>query len=164
MRITQTPPARAGGAVAAIILMLVLSACAPEADPAVTTNPPTMAPEQSVEEACAISRAEIERVAGEAEEDIRTGVEQAGEDLLAGKTPSFDFLAPSVGDALGSIEEQVTNDQVRQLIEELQDALSGFAEIETPATLLETPEYLGALNEQLKVLSSTDRELRLLCE
>lgn len=138
-----------------------LTACT--AEPALQRVAPTMAPDQSVSEACAISGDEVDRITRETEEQIRQGVEQAGADLAAGRVPSFDFLATPVDEALAEVSAQISNLEVLDAIENVRTELRGFSEIERPESLLSTPGYVAALGAQLNELAQAGRTLQSLC-
>ena len=158
---TRTFAARTGGLVAVVALLSGLTACA--AEPSLKLVAPTMAPDQSVSEACAISGEEVDRITHETEEQIRQGVEQAGADLAAGRIPSFEFLAPPADEALAEVSEQISNLEVLDAIENVRVELQDFGEIERPESLLTTPGYIAALGSQLNDLAQAGKTLQGLC-
>ena len=154
-------PARTGGLVTVAALLGGLTACA--AAPALELAAPTMAPDQSVSEACAISGDEIARITRDTEAQLREGIEQAGADLAAGRIPTFEFLAPPVDEALADVSEQISNLEVLDAIAQLRNELSGFSEIERPESLLSTPGYVAQLGTQLNELVQAGKTLQTLC-
>ncbi len=152
---------RTAGLLAVAVALSTLTACASEPEPRFIA--PTMAPDQSVAEACAVSGAEIDRITRQTEEQLRAGIEQAGADLAAGRVPSFEFLATPIDDAVAQVERQITNSEVLDAINEVREALQGFGDIERPDTLLGTPGYVGALTSQLNKLAQAGSRLQSIC-
>src|SRR5690606_29240709 len=105
---------RAGGLIAAAILASSLMACA--AEPEIKFVSPTMAPEQSLIEAGAISGEEVDRLTHEAEQQIRGSWEQAGAELASGQIPSVDALTGTLNDTLAEVEGQISNAEVLESI------------------------------------------------
>lgn len=158
---TASLAARVGGLLTAAALATGITACA--AEPPLGITAPTMAPDQSIAEACAISGEEVDRITREAESQIRQGIEQAGSDLASGKTPSFEFLSESIDQTVAEVEQQITNSEVLAALGEVRTALQGFGEIAPPDSLLGAPGYIASLGGQLSELSTAGRELQQLC-
>lgn len=157
----STLSSRSAGLLAATALIGGLTACATEVPLEIAS--PTMAPEQSVDEACAISGEDIDRITRETEEQLRAGIDQAGADLAAGRIPSFEFLAGPIDEAVAEVEAQISNAEVVEAIGRLRAALQGFGEIERPESLLSTPGYVAALGAQLNEVVNAGSELQSLC-
>lgn len=149
----------------AVPLLGSLSACAAEL-PSTAFAPapaPTMAPEQSVGEACALSGAEVDRIVAQAEHDIATGLEDAAAALVQGQTPSFAFLALSVDESLDSVRRGITNGEVAAALGRLSDGFSGFGAIAQPESVLGVPGFLGDVKAQLLTLTEASDALQKLC-
>lgn len=158
---TASLATRVGGLLTAIVLTGAVTACAAELPLGITA--PTMAPDQSVSEACAISGEEVDRITREAESQIRQGIEQASSDLASGKTPSFEFLSESIDQTVAEVEQQITNSEVLASLGEMRTVLQGFGEIAPPDSLLDAPGYIASLGGQLSKLSTVGRDLQRLC-
>lgn len=154
---------RGGLALATAALLGTLVACAAPAAPKYI--PPTMAPQQSVEEACGIAGAEVDRVTTETEDQVRASLEAAATDLSAGKMPSLKSFSVSVSvdDTLAEIEAQVVNPEVLTSVVGVRESLAEFGAIEGPDTLLGVPEYLSSMAAQVNQLVGASNDLRALC-
>lgn len=150
---------RSCGLLAAAVLAVSLAACAPEPEPGPVSPPPTMAPEQSVDEACSLSRAEVDAMV----EEAKTALEEAGQTLAAGEMPDLSTLSDTLGGALDRAGEGVINPEVLAALENVRAEIAGFGEIEAPGSLLEVPGYLGSLGTQLAELQTAGKELQQLC-
>lgn len=157
--------ARLALAVAAVSLVVSVSACAaePSEPTAAPYKAPTMAPEQSVSEACGLSRDDVDRLVVQTEETVKAGLEEAGQELLRGEMPSFVFLTQSLDGALQLSQESVTNPEVSAALGRITDSFTGFGAIEQPGSILGVPAYLAALNGQLAALTAAGQDLRTLC-
>ncbi|MGK0740949.1 hypothetical protein ACSHWG_03595 [Leucobacter sp. Z1108] len=157
--------ARLALAISAVSLVASASACAaePAAQEAAPYKAPTMAPEQSVSEACGLSRDEVDRLVVMAEESVKAGLEEAGKDLLRGEMPSFGFLTQSLSGSFELTQETITNSEVSAAIGRITDGFTGFQDIEQPGSILGVPAYLAALNGQLAALTEAGQDLRTLC-
>jgi hypothetical protein len=155
---------RRGGLVLGTAALLgTLAACAsPVASKYI---PPTMAPQQSVDEACGIAGAEVDRVTTETEQQVRASLEAAAADLTAGKMPSLNSFSVSVSvdDTLADIEAQVINPEVLTTIVGVRASLAGFSSVAGPDTLLGVPEYLTSMATQVNQLVGASNDLRKLC-
>lgn len=152
---------RAGGVLAVAALASSLTACA--AEPALKFVAPTMAPEQSLVDACSVSGVELERLTAETEQQIRQGIEEAGAQLTNGELPSIDILSGPLNDALAEIEAQVSNSEILAAVGEVRVAMQGFQYIEKPESAIGVPGYLAALGSQASELARASSELQSLC-
>lgn len=153
--------ARAGGILAITALACSVTACA--AEPEISFAPPTMAPEQSVIEACAISGDQINQLTVEAEQQIRQGIEQAGTDLSSGKLPKIELFSETFDSTLAELEAQISNYEVVAAIDDVRTAASGFSDIQAPDSLLGAPGYVTALVKQSTELADAGKALQKLC-
>ncbi|MBU3994687.1 MAG: hypothetical protein KKF42_02750 [Actinobacteria bacterium] len=152
-------------AIAAVSLVASVSACAaePAEQDAAPYKAPTMAPEQSVSEACGLSRDEVDRLVLTTEKTVKVGLEEAGQDLLRGEMPSFGFLTQSLSGSFELTQENITNSEVSAALGRITDGFTGFEHIEQPGSILGVPAYLAALNGQLTALTEAGQDLRTLC-
>src|SRR5699024_7735179 len=98
---------RAGALVAAAAIVSSLMACS--AEPELKFVSPTMAPVQTIVEACAITGEEVDRLTLETEQRFRDALDQARADIAAGQMPSTDALSGTLGETLTEIEKQISN-------------------------------------------------------
>lgn len=161
MPITK-PALRVSATLGVAVLAASLCGCAARAVP--EFSPPTMAPEQSLSEACGISGEAVDRLTLEVEQQIHDGLAQAGRDITAGLLPNFDFLAEAADTTLTEVEQQISNTEVLDALGEVRQALQGFGEIKKPESLLGAAGYLGALNAQLGELMESGKRLQHLCD
>lgn len=152
---------RVGGVIASSSLLACLAACA--AQPTLNITMPTMAPDQSLAEACAISGEEVDRITREVETQIQSAIDQAGSEISAGNLPSFELFAEPIDTAIAEIEVQITNPDVLDAIGELRTSVQGFADIERPESALGYPGYLSELGSQMNKLASAGEQLQSLC-
>lgn len=138
-----------------------LASCA--AEPALRIISPTMAPDQTIAEACELSGEEVDQVTVETEQQIKEGLSQAAADLASGQAPSFDFLSESVAGTVADLQQGVTNPELQASLDEVRAALEGFSEIPQPDSALAVPGYLSSLNEQLDALVQAGDALKQLC-
>lgn len=152
-------------AITAMSLVASVSACAaePTEQSAAPYKAPTMAPEQSVSEACGLTRDDVDRLVVTTEEAVRAGLEEAGQELLRGEMPSFGFLTQSLSGSFDLSQSGITNPEVTAALGRVTDGLTGFQDIEHPGSILGVPAYLAALNGQLSALSDAGQDLRALC-
>lgn len=153
--------ARAGGILAITVLACSVTACA--AEPELNFAPPTMAPEQSVVEACAISGDQINQLTTEAEQQIRDGIDQAGADLASGKLPRIELFSETFDSTLAELEAQISNYEVLSAIEEVRLAAQGFSDIQAPDSLFGAPSYVTSLVKQSGKLAEAGKNLQALC-
>jgi hypothetical protein len=153
--------ARAGGILAITALACSVTACA--AEPELSFAPPTMAPDQSVVEACAISGDQINQLTAEAEQQIRDGIEQAGADLTSGKVPRIELFSDTFDSTLAGLEAQISNYEVVTAINDVRTAAQGFSDIHAPDSLLGAPGYVTALVKQSGQLADAGKALQALC-
>lgn len=144
---------------------LGLSACATEQPVAAVDQlqQPTMAPEQSISEACIISNTAVDDLVVRAESQITDGLANAKADALQNTWPSFDFLHLDAGEALTTVRETVINPKVSAAIDRVFVQLDGFSAIEQPETPLGVPAYLTSLATQVSQLSKAGTDLAQLC-
>lgn len=157
MRIRKLRYAGAGVVIAASSTLL--TACALTSAPPVVANPPTMAPEQSVSDACAISRAEVDAVTKE----VKDRVDRLGQDVTAGKTPDLDGIVDTVGSALERISDGVTNPEVLAALDDVRVEIDGLGAIDPPESLVDAPTYIGTLTSQLAKVQAAGTALKELC-
>ncbi len=144
--------------VALVAVVTSLTACG-AAGPAAITNPPTMAPDQSVAEACSLSRAEVDSVT----QEVKDRLDQAGKDIAAGKTPDLSGIFESIGGTLDQASAKVTNPDVLAALDGLHAELNGIGEIQVPESLLDAPGYLSEITSQFGKVQSAGEELQQLC-
>ena len=157
----MTFAARTGGLIAVATLASSLMACASE--PELKFVAPTMAPEQTLIEACAISGAEVDRLAREAEKQISEGLAQAGAELSNGEIPSVEALSGSLDDTLAEVEGQITNSEVLASVTQVREAMQGFQDIAKPESALGVPGYIASLGSQLNELANAGKQLQTIC-
>ena len=158
---SSTFAVRTSGLLAVAVLAGMLTACA--AEPALTFTAPTMAPEQSLIDACSVSGAQVEQLTDETRQQIQLGIEDAAAKLANGETPSFDVLTGPLEGALSEIEAQVTNSEVLAAVGAVRDAMQGFKDITPPDSALGVPGYLADLGSQLNTLTEASKQLQTLC-
>ncbi len=158
---SSTFAVRAGGLIAAVSLASSLMACS--AEPELKFVSPTMAPAQTLSEACAISGEEVDRLTLEAEKQMRGALEQAGADLANGQIPSIDALSGSLDDTLPEVEGQISNSEVLASVAQVREAMRGFQDIAKPETAIGVPGYIASLGSQLNELAKAGKQLQALC-
>lgn len=150
------------GLVIAAVLLGGLTACA--AETSYQFAEPTMAPEQSVSDACGISRAEIERIVQEAESQLLSELEQASSAVAAGEIPDLGTSGFTVlDDALAALEQQLGSEEVLAGVAEMRSALQGFETLNTPSSLIEAPAFLVTFSGQVNDVVEAGRKLQALC-
>lgn len=147
----------------AVLAVAGLAGCAAPVAEAAPVKAPTMAPEQSIGEACNLAQTVVDQLVLDTESRVREGLEEAGNQMLQGRMPSFDFLAPTLDGTLDSLQTSVTNAEVSAALGRIGDGLTGFGGIEQPGSILSVPAYLTSLHAQLGALSDAGAELRTLC-
>ena len=152
---------RTGGLLATALLAGMLTACA--AEPPLTFTAPTMAPEQSLIEACSVSGAQVEQLTAETEQQVRQGIEDAAAKLAGGEMPSIEVLTGPLEQALSEIESQVTNSEVLAAVGSVRDAMQGFQDITAPESAFGMPGYLAELGAQVNALTEASKQLQTLC-
>lgn len=152
---------RAGGLLAVAALAGMLTACA--AEPALTFTAPTMAPEQSLIDACSVSGAQVDQLTAETEQQIRQGIEDAASKLASGEMPSVEVFTGPLEGALSEIEAQVTNSEVLAAVGAVREAMRGFQDITPPDSALGVPGYLADLGSQVNALTEASKQLQTLC-
>lgn len=145
-----------------VALAGALTACGTETM-ALDYVPPTMAPKQTVDEACLLVGEEVDRITLETEQQIKRGIDQAAADLAEGKMPSLDFVSTSVDGVLAEVQEQVANSEVAAAVTEVRGSLQAFSEIAKPDTLLGVPGYISAFTADLTDLIEAGNRLQGLC-
>lgn len=158
---SSTFAARTGALLTVAALAGMLTACA--AEPALTFTAPTMAPEQSLVDACSVSGTEVERLTQQTEQQVRQGVEEAGAKIANGELPSIEVLTGPLEEALAQIESQVSNSEVLAAVGEVRAAMQGFQDIKTPDSALGVPGYLAELGTQVNELAQAGKRLQTLC-
>lgn len=160
------PNSRIGRAVTLFMVTcatLGLSACSVAPTEASPVKPPTMAPEQSLGEACGVSQAAVDELVADAESQLRAGLETAGQEFLRGRMPDFAFLGVTLDSSFMSLHDQITNAEVSAALGRVADAISGVGELEQPSSLLSVPAYLAGLKTQLGLLTQASNDLHELC-
>lgn len=153
--------ARSGEAIAlAAVLTAGLGACAQEPAQLPPANRPTMAPEQTAGEACAVSKTEVDALVSDLQQRIRS----AGESVASGEMPDFDGIVAQLQDSLGRISAEVSNPEVLDALESVRSELGGFDGIAPPDSIVGMPGYLGSLGAQLSELQDAGRRLQSLCD
>lgn len=147
----------------AVLAVTGLAACASPVAESAPVKAPTMAPEQSIGEACGLAQTVVDQLVIDTESRVRDGLEEAGQQALQGRMPSFEFLAPTLDGTLDSLQTSVTNAEVSAALGRISDGFTGFGSIEQPGSILSVPAYLGSLQAQLGALSDAGAELRTLC-
>ena len=158
---SSTFAARTSSLLAVAALAGTLTACA--AEPALTFTAPTMAPEQSLIDACSVSGAQVEQLTQETEQQIRKGIEDATAQLASGQMPSVEVLTGPLEGALAEIEAQVTNSEVLAAVGEVRAAMQGFQDITPPESAIGVPGYLAELGAQVNELAQASKQLQTLC-
>lgn len=155
---------RIAAAMAALTVVASLVACAPEPGAAeAEAKLPTMAPEQTVAEACTASGAQLTKLLTDAESSITAGLTKAGQEVLQGKVPSFDFLPQSLGDTLDQVQQQVTNTEVSNAIGDAVDAITQLRSTQLPTSLTEVAPTISSLKSGLSQLTEAGSTLQQLC-
>lgn len=163
MRLTSSPLRRAGlGVGAAAAMVFALSGCATETA-ALDYTPPTMAPVQSIDEACEVAGEEVNRLTREAETQLKQGIDRALADLAARQMPSFDILSGSIDDAIAEVQEEVDNPEVSSALQDVRSSLQAFGEQSAPDSLLAVPGYITSLTSQTQDLVTAATNLNALC-
>jgi len=160
IRISRRSARGVGTLIVAMGLSAGLASCAAASAPAPVTNPPTMAPEQSVSEACAVSRAEVDAIT----KDVKDRIDQASKAVAAGETPDFTGVFEAVSGALDRVSESVTNPEVLAALQRVQAEVLKLGEAKAPGSLLETPKYLSQVTGQLAKVQSAGESLQRLCQ
>lgn len=150
---------RAAGVIAVAAIAASLMACAAEPAPGPVSAPPTMAPDQSVGEACGLSSDEVDALVAEAKAQL----DAAGKSLAAGEIPDVSAFAETLQSTLEGVSDGVTNPSVLTALEEVRAEVEGFSGIGAPGSLLEVPGYLGSLGTQFGKLQAAAQQLRELC-
>lgn len=155
---------RASTAVASVVLGSViatgLTACASAELPLDPATRPTMAPEQSSAEACAVSQAKVDAL----EAEVRKQLAQAGKSVAAGKTPDLSALVGGLDGTMASIIDEVSNAEVLAALTRVRTEFDGLGEISPPDSILGMPGYLAELGTQFGRVTEAGGELQRLCE
>lgn len=149
-----------GATLAAAAILASLVSCASEQALEPVSPPPTMAPEQSVAEACEASRAEVDAIV----HDAKQRVEDAGTAVVSGELPDLSGIVPSLTTALDRVSGSVTHPDVSAAINSLQAEIDGFGSISAPDDLAGLPAYLSALGAQAADLQAAGARFQELCE
>lgn len=152
---------RTGGVLTIVTTALLgVTACAPqsaaELDP---NNRPTMAPEQTTSDACAQSKAAVDTLV----EQMQQQLSDAGQELASGKIPNMDGFVQQLQDSAQRLGDNVNQPEVLDALEAVRAEVDGFAEITAPESLLGVPGYLNSLGDQLSQLQASGRDLQELC-
>lgn len=147
------------GALAATALAASLTGCATDTVTVLTSPPPTMAPEQSVSDACGVSRDEVDAIVNEARQQI----EAAAGTLASGELPDLSGLSVSASESFERIVADVSNPEVVTALDDVRAAIDGFGEVAAPESLLAVPGYLTGLGTQLSELQTAGAQLQQLC-
>ena len=99
----------------------------------------------------------------EVQQQILSGVEQAGADLASGNLPSIDVLSGPLEGALTEIEAQVSNSEVLAAVTGMREAAQGFQDIVKPESALGVPGYIASLSAQANELTEASKQLQSLC-
>ncbi|CAG7599090.1 hypothetical protein ACFPZL_02400 [Leucobacter soli] len=148
------------GALAGAVLLTGLTSCGVETAQLDPENRPTMAPEQSTDEACAEARAGIDALVADAREQL----EAAGTSVAAGEMPDLTGLQEQMQRSIDTIAEGVSNSEVLAAIDGVRAEIDGFAELSPPESILGMPGYLAELGGQAGDLQSAAEALRTLCK
>lgn len=153
---------RLGGALTVVSVAGCLLSCssAPEKLDFVS---PTMAPPQSISEACSISSAKVDELTLDAKQRIGDAMSTAASDVMSGKMPTIDVLSGSIGDTLKEVEGEINNAEVLDAVKGVHKALRGFHDIQQPDSAVGVPAYLRALGRQLGDLGQASGRLQSLC-
>lgn len=163
MLFTSSRLRQAGSGVGvALLLAGGLTGCAGQSI-SLDYTPPTMAPLQSIDEACQLTGDEVNRLTIDAEQKIKQGIDQAASDIAAGKMPSLDFSFSTVDEALAEVQAEVDNPEVASALLDLRASLQGIGEIGAPESALAVPGYIATLTSQMQSLVSAGTELQNLC-
>lgn len=147
------------GLAAAAALTASLTACGVPAAPVEMVNPPTMAPDQSISEACAVSSAEVDAVT----QEVKDRIDEAGKAVASGEMPDLDGIFGTISGALEGVTEGVSNPEVAAALGEVQAGVAGLGDIKAPDSLLGAPGYVADLTGQLAKIQSAGESLRALC-
>lgn len=158
---STTFAARAGALITVAALTSSLVACG--AEPDLKFVAPTMAPQQSIAEACFISGEEVDRLTLETQQKIQQSLEQAGAAIANGQLPSVDALSGTLVDTLTEVESQISNSEVLAAVTRVREAAQGFQQIDQPDSPLGVPGYLASLGTQLKEIAEAGKSLQSLC-
>lgn len=142
-----------------VVSLLALTGCAAEGAPQASTPPPTLAPEQSISEACGVSLGELESIMTEMGSDI----EQAISAAAGGQLPNLNELFDPIRGSLARVSGEITNAELRAAIDAIRAEIDGFSQIEAPDSLIDTARYIGDLSAQAASLHAAGTELRQLC-
>lgn len=155
---------RSVAGIAVLSVALGVTGCAAlPTDAVAPTQPPTMAPDQSTAEACAISTEQVDQLVLSMEQSITEGIAQARSQVLAGQVPDLNFLQIESDSALEAARDAVTNPEVSAAIDRVFAQFSGFADIAEPETPFGFPGYLSNLTEQISALTKAGNDLAELC-
>jgi len=154
---------RASTAVASVVLgsaiAIGLTACASAELPLDPSTRPTMAPEQSSAEACAVSQAKVDALVAEVRKQLAT----AGKTVAAGKTPDLSALVGSLDGSMATIIDEVSNTEVLSALTRMRAEFDGLGEISPPDSILGMPGYLAELGTQFGKVTEAGSELQELC-
>ncbi|MCA0378517.1 MAG: hypothetical protein LCH36_03615 [Actinobacteria bacterium] len=153
--------ARASSLLAVAALAGMLTACS--AEPLPTFTAPTMAPEQSLSDACSVSGVDVQQLMNSTEQQLQLGIADAAAKFASGEEFSLQSLTGPLEAALTDLESQVTNSELLASIGEVRQALSGFQDISQPENALGVPGYLADLGTQLNELTQAGERLQALC-
>lgn len=150
---------RASGALIAATLASGLVACAAETVRLAPESMPTMAPEQSADDACSATKAGIEALV----DDARAQLKAAGSTVAAGEMPDLSGLAEQLHSSIDTIADGVSNAEVLAALDGIRTEVDGFAEIDPPESIVGMPGYLAELGGQAGELKLAAEALRSLC-
>lgn len=158
---SSTFATRAGGLLAAVALAGTMTACTAEPVPSFTA--PTMAPGQSLTDACSMAGIDVQQLTQDTEMKLQQGIAEAAVKFASGEEISLQSLTGPLEAALTDLESQVTHSELLASIGEMRAALRGFQDIPSPESALGVPGYLSELGAQLQVLTQAGERLQALC-
>lgn len=145
---------------AATALLSGLTACAPETVGLDPENRPTLAPEQSPGEACAVSKTAVDDLVSQ----VQRQIDAAGASVASGKLPDFSSSVEKLRHSIAAITDGVSNPEVLAALDEVRTQIDGFSDIAAPGSVIEVPQYLTRLGTQLKAVQDAAKRMQLLCD
>lgn len=125
-----------------------------------------MAPPQSIDEACAVSRDQVDQLVAETRAEIEATVTDAAESVQAGRLPDvsgISALASTLGSSLDTVRSHVDNPEVAAALDDLDARLDTIGAMQAPESLLAVPGYVTGLGSELTGVLAAGRTLQSLC-